>query len=513
MAIRRHRVREVVEVELEVAHAALIHEPLELGCEGRAVLCVGQREVGEVPAEVGIRHGLGVALRCEPADVVGRLVERHPEAERRALPAERGPERREVGHASRERPLGRLPNAPAILPAVVGHHGVEPDTALGQRRDERPVDRGQRIAGHILARRVEPVVVVGVGAGHRPQGPHEKPFRRDTGGDGRERDLVALDPHHAVGAGGRKRKVEAADKPGPRIGIEVGPLEVDEAVVAHLLEPVGVGRGRVAVGVPREGGGIRRHEQEPAVDQNRLTAATPGGGRGGRKPLDLDGDWRGLAGRQREHERPHEHFRPTVDQRPRRVQHLDALGRAGRIDATAAAAVDHTVGGVGHVGRLHLVVGGRQERAVGQANPELVACHGHFAGRPAVGRRLHERRRDEAAVPPIQPPPDARAAYFPRPVGGRKRRRGRGHQEQHEGRASHAGLSGREPARMAARSRQDSRRRGRSLRECPWPGRVRWRSPPPCRRAWSRGTPCRCPGPASGSAPSARRGSSPPAPR
>ena len=307
--------------------------------------------------------------------------------------------------------------------------------------------------------------------------------------------------------------MEAADEPGPRIGIEVGPLEVDEAVVADLLEPVGVGRGRVAVGVPRERGGIERHEQEAAVDQDRFTAATPGGGRGGRKPLDLDGDWRGLAGRQREHERPHEHFRPTVDQRPRRVQHLDALGRAGRIGATATAAVDHPVGGVGHVGRLHLVVGGRQERAVGQANPELVACHGHFAGRPAVGRRLHERRRDEAAVPPIQPPPDARAAYFPRPVGGRKRRRGRGHQEQHEGRASHAGLSGREPARMAARSRQDSRRRGRSLRECPWPGRVRWRSPPPCRRAWSRGTPCRCPGPASGSAPSARRGSSPPAPR
>jgi hypothetical protein len=100
------------------------------------------------------------------------------------------------------------------------------------------------------------------------------------------------------------------------------------------------------------------------------------------------------------------------------MPHLDALGRAGRIGTTAVAAVDDPGCIMGHVGRLHHVVGGRQERAVGQANPELVARHGHFDGWPAVGRRLHERRRDEAAVPPIQPSNDARAGDLQRPVGG-----------------------------------------------------------------------------------------------
>ena len=251
---------------------------------------VRQGVVGEVLLEVGVRLGLRVPLFHAPADVVGRAVRRHPKPERGTLGAERLAELIQVLHACGEGAGRGLPHRFAVLPAVVRHHAVDLDARALERLGELAVNGGQVIPLQVLARRVEPVVVVRVapGAALRPAVVDDRLFRSQATRDGEDSDKGRTRVRGKRCEGGRETQRAHETRLG--LGLQLRLLEVDETMVADLLEAVRVGRGLVAVRMPRQGRGFDRHQDPCIVKDDRLaTSATSDLGLGA-EPLRFDRD-------------------------------------------------------------------------------------------------------------------------------------------------------------------------------------------------------------------------------
>ena len=192
----------------------------------------------------------------------------------------------QVFHASRKSAGSRLPDRFAILPAIVGYHAVDLDTGALEGFQKLAVDGRQVITLQIFTGCIEPIIVVRVAArlrGWTAVIDHGL-FWGQAGFDSEETHFVAhgrggVDarprPRPSLGANSIERK--AAHESGLRAGLDVGLFEVHEAMVADLLEAMGIGGGLIAIGVAGKGCGVF-WKKNPRLSEHDGFSAPPSAG-------------------------------------------------------------------------------------------------------------------------------------------------------------------------------------------------------------------------------------------